>query len=74
MMACICFTNCLCACRTRVKARHYSRKVPAMGTFRGAKVTRGADWQWGNQDGESLVKMCMNSICSDIPRRSKGRV
>ena len=45
-----------CACRTKFRARHYSRKVPAMGTFRGAKVTRGADWQWGNQDGESLVK------------------
>ena len=38
-------------CRTRVKARYYSRKLSAMGTFYGAEVVRGADWQWANQDG-----------------------
>ena len=35
-----------------MKARHYSKKLAAMGTFFESKVMRGADWQWENQDGE----------------------
>ena len=28
-----------------------SGKAVAMGVFAGAKVLRGPDWDWGNQDG-----------------------
>nr|XP_032818090.1 E3 ubiquitin-protein ligase MIB2-like [Petromyzon marinus] len=27
------------------------QRVPLMGTFPGAKVVRGVDWEWGDQDG-----------------------
>ena len=39
-----------------------NQKVQAMGIFSGARVSRGPDWDWGNQDGE-LNYMCF-SICS----------
>lgn len=26
-------------------------KIPLKGIFIGAKVVRGPDWEWGNQDG-----------------------
>ena len=31
--------------------REGRRKVQAKGMFSGASVTRGPDWDWGNQDG-----------------------
>ncbi|XP_076451717.1 uncharacterized protein LOC143287544 isoform X2 [Babylonia areolata] len=34
-----------------VKKRKVSVRMRTMGTFPGAKVTRGRDWAWGNQDG-----------------------
>lgn len=34
-----------------VAARKNSSKVPLQGIFVGAKVVRGPDWDWGNQDG-----------------------
>ena len=43
--------------RTRVKARHYSKKLSAQGTYYGAEVARGIDWQWENQDGEKSVNV-----------------
>ncbi|KAK7471427.1 hypothetical protein BaRGS_00035915 [Batillaria attramentaria] len=34
-----------------VKKRSVSLKIRAMGIFPGAKVKRGRDWSWGDQDG-----------------------
>ncbi|XP_076472368.1 E3 ubiquitin-protein ligase MIB2-like [Babylonia areolata] len=34
-----------------VKKRSISLKIRAIGIFPGAKVTRGKDWAWGDQDG-----------------------
>ena len=33
-------------------ARNLSKKIPARGLFPNAKVIRGQDWVWGDQDGE----------------------
>lgn len=30
-------------------------RITLKGTFQGAKVVRGPDWEWGNQDGELLL-------------------
>ncbi|XP_035697228.1 E3 ubiquitin-protein ligase MIB2-like isoform X1 [Branchiostoma floridae] len=35
----------------RVPKRHGSVKVQSRGIFPGARVVRGPDWDWGNQDG-----------------------
>jgi hypothetical protein len=51
----MCVLLMLYASRTRVKARHYSRKLSAQGTFCGAEVRRGVDWQWGDQDGKAIL-------------------
>lgn len=32
-------------------ARLDSPKIVSKGVFAGARVTRGPDWDWGNQDG-----------------------
>ena len=40
-------------CRVKVQRRHTSRKIESSGIFPGAKVVRGPNWDWGNQDGES---------------------
>lgn len=37
--------------RTRVLCRYRSRCVPARGMFPGARVVRGHDWRWNDQDG-----------------------
>ncbi|XP_050691337.1 E3 ubiquitin-protein ligase MIB2-like isoform X2 [Eriocheir sinensis] len=34
-----------------VGARKNAEKIPLQGIFTGAKVQRGPDWDWGNQDG-----------------------
>ncbi|KAG0711656.1 E3 ubiquitin-protein ligase MIB2 [Chionoecetes opilio] len=34
-----------------VGARKNAEKIPLQGIFSGAKVQRGPDWDWGNQDG-----------------------
>jgi E3 ubiquitin-protein ligase mind-bomb len=38
-------------CRVRVNKRAKSVKIEAKGIFPGARVIRGPDWDWGNQDG-----------------------
>ncbi|KAK2175091.1 hypothetical protein NP493_753g01042 [Ridgeia piscesae] len=35
----------------KVQRRHTSRKIESSGIFPGAKVVRGPNWDWGNQDG-----------------------
>lgn len=38
-------------CRVLVGPRRGETKVPLRGIFIGAKVVRGHDWDWSNQDG-----------------------
>ena len=37
--------------RVRVRCRYKSSCVPVKGVSVGARVVRGGDWRWGNQDG-----------------------
>ena len=42
----------MCVCdRTKVRCRYQSGRVAARGVFVGARVVRGGDWRWGDQDG-----------------------
>ena len=34
-----------------MRCRYLSCWVPARGVFPGARVVRGHDWKWGDQDG-----------------------
>lgn len=38
--------------RLLVEARRKSKKIMARGVFPGARVVRGVDWQWDDQDGK----------------------
>ncbi|KAJ7421484.1 E3 ubiquitin-protein ligase MIB2 [Willisornis vidua] len=38
--------------RVLVSPRQNLTRITLKGTFQGAKVVRGPDWEWGNQDGE----------------------
>jgi E3 ubiquitin-protein ligase mind-bomb len=37
--------------RVQLGPREGCTKIPLKGIFIGAKVIRGPDWEWGNQDG-----------------------
>jgi len=39
----------------RLEARKHSSRIQAKGLYVGAKVTRGCDWQNGDQDGIKLL-------------------
>ena len=39
-------------CRALVESRRKSKKITARGIFPGARVVRGVDWQWEDQDGK----------------------
>ena len=39
----------------KVSKRRDSSKIQVMGNFAGARVVRGPDWDWGNQDGRCTV-------------------
>jgi E3 ubiquitin-protein ligase mind-bomb len=39
--------------RVLVESRRKSKKVTARGLFPGARVVRGIDWQWEEQDGKN---------------------
>ncbi|GFS08194.1 E3 ubiquitin-protein ligase MIB2 [Elysia marginata] len=34
------------------RANSQTQRVQSLGVFPGARVSRGPDWDWGNQDGE----------------------
>ena len=34
-----------------MESRRKSKKISARGIFPGARVSRGVDWQWDDQDG-----------------------
>ena len=38
-------------CRVLVEPRRKSKKITSRGIFPGARVVRGVDWQWEDQDG-----------------------
>lgn len=38
-------------CSVQVASRENSEKFPLQGIFVGARVIRGPDWEWGQQDG-----------------------
>ena len=48
-------------CRVKVPKRNGSTSCPFKGIFAGAKVVRGPDWDWGNQDGK-----CMKSLLVSV--------
>lgn len=37
--------------RVLLESRRKSKKITARGIFAGARVVRGVDWQWEDQDG-----------------------
>ena len=39
-------------CRVLVPARFFSQGIKVMGIYPGARVVRGNDWKWGDQDGK----------------------
>ncbi|XP_014799364.1 PREDICTED: E3 ubiquitin-protein ligase MIB2-like [Calidris pugnax] len=39
-----------------VSPRQNLTRITLKGTFQGAKVVRGPDWEWGNQDGKLLLR------------------
>ena len=39
----------------KVPKRSNSVKVKAKGIFATARVVRGPDWDWGNQDGKFII-------------------
>lgn len=54
-MAKCCFYN-----RILIEARRKSKKITARGIFPGARVVRGVDWQWEDQDGKEIVIFLKN--------------
>ena len=52
-----------------VDARNGAMMVMAKGMFSGAKISRGPDWQWGDQDGETSnysVTLSLSHTCTQI--------
>ena len=43
--------------RVPVEPRRKSKKIPMRGIFPGARVVRGVDWQWEDQDGRGRGKV-----------------
>ena len=44
-------------CRIMVESRRKSKKISTRGIFPGARVVRGVDWQWEDQDGEGAFRL-----------------
>ena len=49
-------------CSIPVPPRKVSKKISARGLFPEAKVVRGQDWIWGNQDGERATLNSQSSL------------
>lgn len=43
------------ASRVICEARRKGKKITARGIFPGARVVRGVDWQWEDQDGNKTL-------------------
>ena len=48
--------------RVDVGTRQGSFKMEACGMFKGAKVVRGADWEWKDQDGGTNMEGLVNEV------------
>jgi len=63
------------AFRVICEARRKSKKVTARGIFPGARVVRGVDWQWEDQDGKNTFGKYMKIQGSKLqPIRSPMRL
>ncbi|CAI8033696.1 E3 ubiquitin-protein ligase mib1 [Geodia barretti] len=49
--------------RTRVRCRYQSGRVGARGVFVGARVVRGRDWRWSDQDGGAGREGTVVEVC-----------
>ena len=59
--------------RALVEARRKSKKITARGIFPGARVVRGVDWQWEDQDGKKILShtfyhMIICTVCTSNPK------
>ena len=51
-----------CVCRVEMTHRKGCPRVQMKGIFVGAKVVRGPDWDWSNQDGGEGKKIFLNAF------------
>lgn len=58
---------------TELEQRKKSKKVTIRGIFSGARVVRGVDWQWDDQDGGSVRPRGLNNDISQAAIR-RGKV
>lgn len=55
-----------------LEQRKKSKKITVRGIFNGARVARGVDWQWNDQDGGSVnIRGLNNTISQATVRRGK---
>ena len=59
--------------RALVEARRKSKKITARGIFPGARVVRGVDWQWEDQDGKKILShtfyhIIICTVCTSNPK------
>lgn len=55
-----------------LEQRKKSKKITIRGIFSGARVVRGVDWQWNNQDGSSVgLRELNNALSQTTIRRGK---
>jgi len=58
---------------TELEQRKKSKKVTIRGIFTGARVARGVDWQWDDQDGGCITQKGLNNDISQAAIR-RGKV
>jgi len=56
-----------------LEQRKKSKKITIRGIFNGARVVRGVDWQWNDQDGGSVSPRELNNAVSHATIR-RGKV
>lgn len=56
-----------------LEQRKKSKKISVRGIFSGARVVRGVDWQWDDQDGRSISLRGLNNAISQATVR-RGKV
>ncbi len=49
-----------------MEPRRKSKKIAIRGLFPGARVVRGVDWQWEDQDGASRFNFLTVILCYKI--------
>lgn len=56
-----------------LEQRKKSKKITVRGIFSGARVSRGVDWQWDDQDGGCVSQRGLNNAISLVAIR-RGKV